>query len=69
MSGVGFPKRLLGDNPSNEQLARKVPKFRSKENIHIVVAGAEAGKFSAIYQGWASGPIGSMPVTRKIEEA
>ncbi len=69
VSGVGFPKRLLGDNPSNEQLARKVPKFRSKENIHIVVAGAEAGKFSAIYQGWASGPIGSMPVTRKIVEA
>lgn len=69
VSGAGFPKRALGDNPSREALERKVPKFRSKENIHIVVAGSEAGKFSAVYQGWASGPIGSMPVTRKIEEA
>ncbi|MEJ2131474.1 MAG: redoxin domain-containing protein [Gammaproteobacteria bacterium] len=69
VSGVGIPRRVIGDSPTEEQLARRVPKFRSKENIHIVVAGSEAGKFSAVYQGWASGPIGSMPVTRKIEEA
>ncbi|MEE9254243.1 MAG: hypothetical protein V3U43_04875, partial [Pseudomonadales bacterium] len=69
VSGVGIPRRVIGENPTDEQLARRIPKFRSKENIHIVVAGSEAGKFSAIYQGWASGPIGSMPVTRKIEEA
>ena len=45
-----------------------LPKFRSPENIHIVVAGGPGGKFGVYIQGWASGPIGSMPVTRKIDE-
>ncbi len=44
----------------------RVPKFRSPENIKLVVAGGEAGKFGAYFQGWVSGPGGSMMTTRKI---
>jgi hypothetical protein len=44
-----------------------LPKFRSRENIYIVVAGGPGGKFGAYIQGWASGPIGSIPTTRKID--
>jgi hypothetical protein len=32
-----------------------------------VVAGSEAGKFSAAFHGWVTGPAGSMSVSRKIE--
>jgi peroxiredoxin len=49
-----------------EQLAQPVPKFPFPGNLHIVVAGGDAGKFSAVIAGWASGPGGSMPVSRKI---
>jgi hypothetical protein len=45
-----------------------LPKFRSKDMIVIVVAGGEAGKFGAYFQGWLGGPMGSTMVTRKIEE-
>ncbi len=68
-SGAGLPPAMFGaDGPSEEDLNRLMPKFRSTDNIHIVVAGGEAGKFSAVLAGWASGPGGSMPVSRKIEE-
>jgi hypothetical protein len=33
-----------------------------------VVAGSDAGKFSGAFHGWATGEIGSMPVSKKIEE-
>ena len=49
-------------------LEQPAPKFKSLENIHIVVAGGEAGKFSAILGGWVSGPGGSVPVSKKIAE-
>jgi hypothetical protein len=45
-----------------------VPKYRGPEYIHIAVAGSEAGKFAAIFEGWVSGPTGSIPVSRRIEE-
>ena len=51
-----------------EQRATRVPKFASDANIHIVVAGADAGKFSGAFHGWATGPMGSISVSRKIEE-
>lgn len=44
-----------------------VPKFCSPANIHLVVAGGEAGKFSAVFGGWMSGAAGSIPVSRVIE--
>ena len=42
-------------------------KFRSPEAIQIIVAGGNAGKFSAVIGGWVSGPRGSQRVTYPIE--
>ncbi len=67
ISGTGF-KREAAAAMSAEQLDRKLPKFKSAEDIHIVVAGSEAGKFSGAFHGWATGEIGSISVSRKIEE-
>ena len=51
-----------------ERLKDKVlPKFR-EGGLNIVRAGGGAGLFSAIIGGWgASGPMGSVPVTREIK--
>jgi hypothetical protein len=69
-SGEGIPLKAMGlANPTAEQLAQKIPKFRRPEYINIIVAGGEAGKFSAVFAGWVSGPMGSSSVSRKIEEA
>ncbi|MEM9623692.1 MAG: TlpA family protein disulfide reductase [Pseudomonadota bacterium] len=67
VSGTGFPAKLAA-GMSAEELARPLPKFKSDEDIHIVVAGAEAGKFSGAFHGWATGEIGSISVSRKIDE-
>ncbi len=68
-SGAGIPPERFGpEGPTEEQLNTMVPKFASTDTIHLVVAGSGAGKFSAVFQGWASGPRGSMVVSRKIEE-
>ena len=56
-----------GEELTEEARNRMVPKFSSAESIHIVVAGSRAGKYSAAFAGWASGPRGSQPVSRKIE--
>ena len=45
-----------------------IPKFRAKENITLVVAGGEAGKFAAYLGGWVSGPMGSVMTSRVIGE-
>ena len=66
VSGVGLDPARAAGMPA-ERLDRAAPKFSSGDNIHIVVAGSEAGKFSAFFHGWASGPRGSIPVSRKIE--
>jgi hypothetical protein len=69
VSGAGIPARRFGpDGPTEEQLEQRIPKFGKPENIRIVVAGSDAGKFSQMYDGWAGGLIGSIPVSRKIEE-
>ena len=66
ISGAGIdPARAA--NMSDEMLTRPSPKFASEDNIHIVVAGSDAGKFSAAFHGWASGRMGSIPVSRKID--
>ena len=64
-SAVGF-KRAVAERMDDEALDRKVSKFRSGSDIHIVVAGSEAGSFSAAFHGWLSGETGSMPVSKKI---
>ncbi len=56
------PSAFGPDGPSAEQLDQPWSKFRSPDFIHMVVAGSEAGKFSAVLGGWASAPV-----SRKIE--
>jgi len=67
-SGEGIPLSALG-TPTKEQLAKTIAKFRRPEDINIIVAGGNAGKFSAVFAGWVSGPMGSSSVSRRIEEA
>ncbi len=67
VSGAGFPRKLA-EGMTDEQLDKPLPKFKTEEDIHIVVAGAEAGKFSGAFHGWATGEIGSVSVSRKIDE-
>ncbi|KIN65657.1 Thiol-disulfide oxidoreductase domain protein [Sulfitobacter noctilucae] len=43
------------------------PKFASTDYIHIVVAGSDAGKFSSAFHGWATGEVGSISVSKKID--
>ena len=64
--GGGIPRERIEAMPA-ERRERLMPKFASKDNIHIIVAGSEAGKFSGVFHGWAGGEIGSIPVSRKIE--
>ena len=67
VSAVGL-KRAAAESMDAEALARRLPKFRRDEDIHIVVAGAEAGKFSAAFHGWVTGEVGSIPTSQKIDE-
>ncbi|MDA1074974.1 MAG: redoxin domain-containing protein [Proteobacteria bacterium] len=67
VSAVGIKQAMI-DRMGEGAMDRMIPKFRSEEDIHIVVAGSEAGKFSGAFHGWATGEIGSISVSRKIEE-
>ena len=65
-SGAGIPAETAAQM-SAEALARPVPKFAGPEYIHIVVAGSDAGKFSSAFHGWATGDVGSVSVSKKID--
>lgn len=52
---------------TEEQLNRLIPKFKSPKNIHIIVAGGPAGKWSSVINGYGDSDV-SVPVSRKIEE-
>ena len=65
-SGAGIPQALAAKMDAGK-LDAPVAKFASDANIHIVVAGSEAGKFSAAFHGWVTGEMGSSVVSRKIE--
>ena len=68
-SGEGVPLKALGlANPTPEQLEQRIPKFRRAENINMIVAGGDAGKFSAVFAGWVSGRWDRSSVSRRIEE-
>ncbi|HEY4027104.1 MAG TPA: thioredoxin [Candidatus Dormibacteraeota bacterium] len=54
----GVPESLAG---------AELPKFRPG-GLLIVHAGGTAGLFAAIIGGWASGAVGSEPVTREVRE-
>lgn len=64
---VGIPRSRASDL-TDDQLNQPVPKFASADNVHIVVAGSEAGMFTAAFHGWASGSMGSIPTSQKIED-
>ncbi len=66
VSGAGIPLAAAA-KMTEAQLAAPAPKFASDKFIHIVVAGSEAGKFSAAFHGWVTGAAGSAVVSRKIE--
>ena len=66
VSGAGISEASAA-KLTEAQLATPTPKFASDKFIHIVVAGSEAGKFSAAFHGWVTGAAGSAVVSRKIE--
>ena len=66
ISGAGIPVASAA-RMTEAQLATPTPKFADPKYIHIVVAGSEAGKFSAAFHGWVTGPMGSTVVSRKID--
>lgn len=65
-SGAGIPREKAKEMGA-EALATSVPKFASTDFIHIVVAGSDAGKFSSAFHGWATGAVGSVSVSKKID--
>jgi hypothetical protein len=44
-----------------------VAKFAAPDRILLAYAGGDAGLFSMVFGGWASGEIGSAPQTRSVE--
>lgn len=65
-SGAGISAQAAKEM-GPEAMARSVPKFAGTEFIHIVVAGSDAGKFSSAFHGWATGAVGSVSVSKKID--
>src|SRR6266436_6733574 len=61
----GLPEHVLAKfaHPAGERAM--IPKFRSPENIKLVVAGGTAGRFSAIVPGWTFSK-GSNLVFRRV---
>ena len=62
--GEGTNLRFSKSAPARGAL---VAKFPSIEEIHIVVAGGTAGRFSMAIPGWLGTRNGSRPLTRLIE--
>jgi hypothetical protein len=60
-------RAALAAGRSEEELDRRFPKFKSAENIHIIVAGGPAGKWSSVISAFGDAAV-SVPVSRKIEE-
>ncbi|HEV7467823.1 MAG TPA: thioredoxin, partial [Candidatus Dormibacteraeota bacterium] len=61
-SPEGLDPAVFGGDPDG-----RIPKFAGPERIGLVHAGGSAGLFSMVYGMWASGEIGSTPVTRSVE--
>ena len=62
--GEGTNLRFAKSPPAPETL---VSKFPSAEEIHILVAGGTAGRFSMAIPGWLGTKNGSRPLTRLID--
>lgn len=67
ISAVGL-KAEQAAQMDDAKLDKKVPKFRSPDDIHLVVAGADAGKFSGAFHGWATGSMGTISQSQKIDD-
>jgi hypothetical protein len=61
VAGAGWSKRQ-----AREYLASKVSGIESPDDILLIVAGGEAGGFSAVVPPWAPGKRSSQPVTRAV---
>jgi hypothetical protein len=65
-SGEGTNLRFARDRePGPDEL---IPKFPSVEEIHVVVSGGTAGRFSMAIPGWLGTKNGSSPVTVPIRD-
>jgi hypothetical protein len=62
--GEGTNLRFAKAPPAPDAM---VPKFPSPEDIHVVVAGGTAGRFSMAIPGWLGTRNGSRPITRSVE--
>jgi len=56
-----------GKGESGREPDTLISKFPSTEEIHVVVAGGTAGRFSVAIPGWLGTKNGSRPVTRPVE--
>ena len=63
--GDGLPEHVLRKYADPAHDATLIPKFRSPENIKVLVAGGTAGRFSAVVAGWTFSK-GSNLVIRRI---
>ena len=61
VAGAGWSKRQ-----TREYLAGKAECLESPDDLLLLVAGGEAGGFSAIVPPWAPGKSSSQPVTRAV---
>jgi len=65
-SGEGTNLRFAkGGEPAADQ---PIPKFPSPEELHVVVAGGTAGRFSMAIPGWLGTKNGPRPVTVAIRD-
>jgi hypothetical protein len=65
--GTISEQAALANGRTEEELNRRIPKFKSAENIHIIVAGGPAGKWSSVISAFGDAAV-SVPVSHKIEE-
>ena len=64
--GEGLPDEALAAFPDGAHSHTLVPKFRSPENLKLLVAGGPAGRFTAIVPGWPFRNAPSQLIFRKI---
>ncbi|MBI4610371.1 MAG: hypothetical protein HY726_15350 [Candidatus Rokubacteria bacterium] len=64
--GEGLPDTVLARLESPETDNTLIPKFRSPENLKVLVAGGTAGRFSAVIAGWPFANAPSSLVIKKI---
>ncbi len=64
-NGEGTTLRFAAEPPAPHAL---IPKFASVEDLHVVVAGGTAGRFSVAIPGWLGTKHGSRAVTKRIQD-